>query len=168
MAGYGYLANVSNGSDDNNNNKKKKNNIANCRIVKLCWMPPSGLPYIYIGTNKKSRKYNDLLNYNNNAVLTIGDEPGAGCVSLKGKISLLKDENLTKEMFPQDWKIFFQKGRSEKDFVVLILNIQTIEFASVRLGYNSISNQDWKPYIITRKGDISDPQNIQWQIGDDD
>lgn len=125
------------------------------------WKPPITIPYIYFGTNKKSRKYSQI-EINNNVVLTFGDESGMGYLSLYGKAESFKDINKQNEMFPIFWRLFFPEGPKDKRFVMMKLNIERIEFVSHRFSHDSYRN-DWKPFILKRTNDLNE-NKAEWEI----
>ena len=192
MAKFGYLSNIISSKSKNNDISPTSHDIPACRMVQLSWEAPINLGYINIGTNKLSRKYSDLIENNNNnnnnssnyAVLLISDESGFGYVGLYGKITEFKDNLKKEKMFPIGWKDFFpfnpNKNAIDPNFVVLTLWIEKIEFTSFRLGFDTVTHKDWKPFILKRNindhinndnndninFDQIDPRSVKWVISE--
>ena len=125
--------------------------------------PHISLPYMYIGSNRSSRKYKQI-QMNNNVVLSSGDVEGAGYVSLYGQLFEIEDLQQTKSMFPKLWYLFLN-GPDDPRFVMFKLQINTIEFLSHRYNFDS-SRNDWKPFILKRDTKTLQSEVAEWQIYD--
>ena len=132
-----------------------------CRIIDARWKPPISIPYIHIGSNKTSRKYQQLQR-NNNVCVIYGDFAGAGFVSLYGKMIEMEDTKRAKSMFPVLWNLFF-RGPSDPRYVMFTLYIEKIEFVSHRFDYDT-GRKDWKPHILKRVPNTLFSERAEWEI----
>merc|ERR1712087_359486 len=106
-----------------------------------------------------SRKCKEIA-MNNRASVTYGDIDGMGYVTLYGRLIELKRGY--KEMFPTLWRLFLD-GPNDPRFVMFRLNIERIEFASHRYGFDSTRN-DWRPFVLHRVDGTRLSETAEWEM----
>eukprot|EP01084_Bolivina_argentea_P127718 225851_1 len=153
MSSCGYLSTI--------NSTESNKQYPCCRMIQINWKPIVTLPYLYIGSNRTSRKFKQI-EMNNNIVITFGDIDGAGYVSCYGQLIEINDKQKTKSMFPPLWRLFLT-GPNDERFVMFTLHIETIEFVSHRYNFDSLRN-DWKPFIIKRLKNTLFTDKAEWEI----
>eukprot|EP00484_Ammonia_sp_Unknown_P026524 CAMPEP_0197030130 /NCGR_PEP_ID=MMETSP1384-20130603/9427_1 /TAXON_ID=29189 /ORGANISM="Ammonia sp." /LENGTH=182 /DNA_ID=CAMNT_0042459419 /DNA_START=29 /DNA_END=577 /DNA_ORIENTATION=- len=149
--------------DDNVSTSDHKSPCCRMMVIKSKWKPPKTLPYIYLGSNNESRKYQQIKT-NNRVVLTFADDAGHGYVSLHGQLTEISNEQKLAELFPVRWSAY-PDGSDDPRFCMYKMNITRIEFVSHRFGYDSVRT-DWRPFILKRVESTLQFESAKWILAD--
>ncbi len=96
---------------------------------------------IWIGTNPKSRKVNQLKN-NSKTTLHYFDKNKLAYVSLMGNAYLVNDEKHKQAIWKEGWERFYPNKKT--DYLLIKFIPKTIELISITDGYTG-DKTSWKP-----------------------
>ncbi len=106
---------------------------------------PDSLFVIYLATNPRSRKVDEIKN-NPNVALHYIDEPRAGYVSLYGKAHIVDDDSLKQVIWKEGWERFYPDR--DKDYMLIKFEPDYLELISIRdqITGDSLS---WQPLKVS-------------------
>jgi len=103
---------------------------------------------IWLATNPKSRKVNQIAN-NSNVTMHYFDKNNMGYVSLMGKAKLVNDSKTKSERWKEGWDKFYKN--QEEAYLLIQFTPETIELISFPNEFNGDANT-WQPHkVLLRK-----------------
>jgi len=119
-----------------------KDNQPKARIVEP-FLPKENY-VIWIGTNPKSRKVNQLKN-NSKTTLHYFDKNKLAYVSLMGNAFLVNDDETKQKIWKTGWERFYPNRKT--DYLLIKFIPKTIELISISDGFTG-DKTTWKPHQI--------------------
>ncbi len=119
-----------------------KNGQPRARIVEP--FLPENEYVVWIGTNPKSRKVNQL-KQNSKATLHYFDKSKLAYVSLMGNAFLIDDDSIKSKKFKKGWEKFYPNKNN--DFLLIKFIPNSLELINLSQGYSGDSIT-WKPHSI--------------------
>ena len=99
---------------------------------------------VWLATNPKSRKVNQILN-NPNVTMYYWDESQIAYVSLMGKATIINNNQIKSKKWKPEWTKFY---KNKKDDVMLIHFVpEMLEMINVSQGFNGDKNT-WSPHQV--------------------
>lgn len=99
---------------------------------------------IWLATNPKSRKVNQILN-NSNVTMYYWDESHNAYVSLMGKATIINDDEIKSNKWKPEWSKFY-KNKNE-DVMLIHFIPEILEMINVSQGYDG-DKKTWEPHQV--------------------
>jgi len=135
-----------------------KETIKSARYCALITLNSKGLPHvrtmdpfptkenfiIWFGTNKKSRKVNEIVN-NSNVTLYFADPTGGGYVTITGKAKIIDDKKEKAKRWNKEWEAFYP----DKDKMYVLIKVIPTQLDVLSYKHGIIGNPfTWRiPHI---------------------
>jgi general stress protein 26 len=96
---------------------------------------------IYLATNPKSRKVNEI-KQNNKATLHYFDKPSMGYVSLYRTVELVNDKKTKQHYWKKGWERFYKD--QDKNYLLIRFTPKYLEMISITKGFTG-DKETWMP-----------------------
>lgn len=149
-------------SEEKNIISLSKEMVSNCYYGTLITIDSKGQPKarvmepfspdenmeIWLATNPKSRKVNEIKN-NSKATVHYFDKNNMGYVSFYGNAYIVNDEKVKSTKWKKGWERFYKNQK--EDYMLIHFIPQSLELISISKGFTG-DKKNWKPHqVLLRK-----------------